>query len=216
MTFDRGFFNFKEVGVVLRKRNKKVYGVGINDADYNVAVHQIVNGKDKIVWKCHFYTIWKSMLMRCYSEKFQLKRPTYRGCKVCDEWLVFSNFKKWMETQDWQGKHLDKDLLKEGNKVYCPEYCIFVDNKVNTFVIDSGASRGEYMLGVYWDKRNNKYHSQCSNPSTGKSEYIGLFTTELEAHLAWKRRKHELACQLADSEYCTDPRLAEALRTRYL
>ena len=191
-------------------KNKKVYGVGINDADYN----EYVDGKT--VSRCTFYVTWVDMLKRCYSEKYHLKHPTYKGCVVCDEWLTFSNFKAWMEQQDYEGKQLDKDLLKEGNKVYCPEYCIFVDRKVNVFVIDRGAARGKYMIGVYWDKHASKFKSQCSNPSTGKTEHIGLFTTELEAHLAWKRRKHELACQLADSELVSDPRLAQALRTRYL
>ena len=200
----------------LCKRNKKVYGVGINDADYNVVIGDMVDGKWKITWKCPFYTAWNNVLERCYSDTYQLKRPTYKVCSVCDEWLTFSKFKTWMETQEWEGKQLDKDLLKLGNKVYCPEWCIFIDRKINNFVIDSGATRGKYMIGVYWDKCTGKFKSQCNNPFTRKREYLGLFTDELEAHLAWKRKKHQFACQLAESEYCNDPRLAEALRTRYL
>ena len=72
------------------------------------------------------------------------------------------------------------------------------------------------MIGVSWNKSAGKYQAECSNPFICKSEYLGIFTDELEAHLTWKARKHELACMLADSEYCNDPRLAEALRTRYL
>ena len=202
--------------VKLRKRNKLVCGVGVNDADYSIAKHAIIGGKRVIVWTCPFYRTWKSMLERCYSEKFHQKRPTYRGCKVCDEWLIFSNFKRWMETQDWQGKDLDKDLLMAGNKVYSPEACIFVDQTVNKFVTDNGAARGEYMIGVCWHKRDHKFEAKCCNPFTGTRDYLGRFTNELDAHLAWKARKHELACALADSEYCNDPRLAEALRTKYL
>ena len=201
----------------MRKYTKRrlVKGVGINDADYNLEKKELINGKHKTVWKCRYYSTWVNMLARCYSEKGQLNRPTYKGCSVCDEWLIFSNFKAWMETQDWEGKHLDKDLLKVGNKVYCPEYCIFVDQKINTFVTDSGATRGECMIGASWHKRAGKFESRCSNPLTGDNEYLGLFTNEMQAHLTWKSRKHELACLLADSEYCTDPRLSEALRKRY-
>ena len=191
------------------------FGVGINDADYNVTKHAIVDGKGKMVWICPFYRTWKGMLERCYSEKYHVRKPTYKDCTVCGEWIYFSKFKSWMETQDWKGKQLDKDLLKVGNKVYCPEWCIFVDGKINNFVNDHGNKRGEYIIGVYWDKYKNKFRSMCRNPFTVKQEDLGRFTTELEAHLAWKSRKHELACLLADSEYCTDPRLAEALRTRY-
>ena len=202
----------------LGKRNKLLFGVGINDTDYNVYEYENVDSKHKIVWQCPFYRTWMSMLARCYSEKFQSRQPTYKGCSVCEEWLTFSTFKKWMEQQDWENKQLDKDLLKEGNKIYSPEYCIFVDRKINTFVIDSGASRGEYLIGVclYMQKDGIKFQSHCSNPFTRKLEYLGLFTNELDAHLVWKKRKHELACQLAESELVSDPRLAEVLKTRYI
>ena len=202
--------------VKLYKRNRLVHGVGINDADYVTEVKERINGKQVLVWRCPFYRTWTNMLKRCYSEKCQHRQPTYKGCKVCDNWLIFSNFKKWMETQDWEGKQLDKDLLVESNKVYSPDTCLFVDRKINTFVIDRGNDRGQYMIGVCWQKDANKFQVHCRNPFTGKREYLGLFTDELQAHLAWKSRKHELACQLAESEYCNDPRLAEVLRTRYL
>lgn len=205
----------EELGMRKYTKRRLVRGVGINDADYNIGKKEFINGKHEIVWMCPFYQTWVNILHRCYYEKQHLRRPTYKGCSVCEEWFTFSNFKVWMETQDWQGKQLDKDLLKEGNKVYSPEYCIFVDPKINTFVTDRGASRGDYMIGVCWHKRAGKFQSNCSNPFTSKKEYLGLFTNELEAHLAWKHRKHELACMLADSGYCTDPRLAEVLRTRY-
>ena len=194
------------------RKRIRVCGVGVNDADYNIS--RSLGGR--IIWRCPFYVVWSSMLVRCYSEKEKLRLPTYKDCKVCDEWHTFSKFKAWMETQDWEGKDLDKDLLKEGNKVYSPEMCIFVDHKINTFVLDHGKGRGKYMIGVYLHKRINKFIARCSNPFNDKQESLGAFHTQLEAHLAWKARKHQLACQLADSEYCNDDRLAEALRTRYL
>ena len=200
----------------LRKRNKLVYGVGVNNADYMTQKYEIINGKSVRIRKCPFYRTWTGMLRRCYSDKYHQTKPTYKGCTVCDEWLTFSNFKSWMEEQDWQGKQIDKDILVEGNKVYCPEYCIFVDRRINLFVTDRSNDRGEYMLGVSWKKDNGKFQANCSNSFTGKLEFLGLFTDELQAHLAWKARKHELACQLAESEYCNDPRLTEVLKTKYI
>ena len=200
----------------LRKRNKLVYGVGINDADYNVVRTETIDGKRVRVWTCPFYRVWNSVLERGYSEKLHQKHSTYKSCSVCEEWWIFSKFRKWMEIQDWEGKQLDKDLLVEGNKVYSPDTCIFVDGKINSFVIDSGAARGEYLIGVCWKKANNKFQAICNDPFTGKQEYLGLFTDELEAHLAWKARKHEHACKLAESELVSDPRLVEALKTRYI
>ena len=204
-----------EKEIKLRKRNKLVFGVGINDAEYHTQKHIQVNGRNVLVWRCPFYETWYQMLRRCYSKILHQKRPSYRDCQTCDEWLLFSNFKKWMETQDWRGKHLDKDLLVEGNKVYSPETSLFVDAIVNTFIIDRSLDRGDYMLGVHLDKRSGKFAARCNNPFTGKREWLGRFTDELEGHLAWKARKHELACQLADSKYVTDERLANVLRNKY-
>ena len=192
----------------IHKKNEKVYGVGINDADY--VVQPTINGK---LVRCPYYTTWCDMLKRCYSDKYQERRPTYKGCSVYPDWLYFMNFRKWMMTQDWQGKALDKDLLIEGNKVYSPSTCVFVDQITNKFTTDSGRSRGGYPIGAYMDKLKGKFKAQCCNPFTKKRENLGYFTCEHQAHLAWKARKHQLACQLADLQ--TDPRVSAALRTRY-
>lgn len=200
------------------KPKELVYGVGINDADYVVVRRETigyVNGKrkQKQVWACRYYRAWKDMLERCYSAKYQERNPTYIGCTASDDWLTFSNFKAWMEKQDWEGKELDKDLLFEGNKVYSAGTCVFVNPMVNSFTTDSGAARGEWLIGVYWDKPTNKFRSQCRNPFTKKKEHLGYFDCEQEAHQAWKKRKLELAHELAAIQ--TDERIAKALIDRY-
>ena len=195
---------------------KLVCGVGINDADYVVKKWETieVDGKMKktLVWVCPFYRTWHSMLERCYSAKTQDKHPTYKGCTVSEEWKTFSNFRAWMVIQDWEGKQLDKDLLVEGNKVYSAVTCIFLSHSVNSFTTDRGNDRGEWMIGVSWDK--GKFMSRCSNPFTKKVEYLGRFTCEFEAHQEWLKRKLELAKELAAIQ--TDKRVAEALTQRYL
>jgi len=194
-----------------------VYGFGINDADYVTRkVETIsVNGvrKQRLVWTCPYYRVWVNMLERCYSAKFQERQPTYKGCSVSEEWLRFSNFKSWMERQDWEGMQLDKDLLLEGNKVYSKETCVFVTSVVNSFTSDCRASRGEWLIGVCWNKKNGKFVSRCCNPFTKKNEYLGLFDCELEAHQEWLNRKLELAHLLAEEQ--TDSRVAKALISRY-
>ena len=65
-------------------------------------------------------------------------------------------FKRWMEKQDWEGKQLDKDIIKKGNKLYCPEFCFFVDNKVNSILTDPAAARGGTPNGVHKRKNSNK------------------------------------------------------------
>jgi len=196
---------------------KLVYGVGINDADYVVKKMETieVNGKRKqrLVWVCPYYSVWTHMLERCYSAKLQEKYPTYKGCSVSEEWLTFSNFKRWMEKQDWEGLQLDKDILFSGNKVYSKETCVFVSGMVNNFTIDRGNDRGEWPLGVCWHKEKSKFRSRCRNPFTKKGEHLGYFTCELEAHQEWLKRKLELAHLLAAEQ--TDERVGKALIERY-
>lgn len=195
-----------------------VCGVGINDADYVTHKWETIRYADgkreqKMVWICPYHRAWKSMLNRCYSDKLQSKHPTYRGCTVSEDWLTFSNFKRWMEKQDFEGKQLDKDLLFESNKVYSAETCVFVTSMVNTFINDCGASRGIQPIGVDWVVRLGKFRAQCRNPYTGKREHIGLFTSADEAHKAWIKRKLELAHLIAAEQ--TDERVAKALIERY-
>lgn len=187
---------------------KLVYGVGTNDADYQV--QPMINGRQV---ECLFYRAWKCMLMRCYSGNFQVKNPTYIGCSVCDEWLIFSNFKNWLILNKWNGQHIDKDLIVNGNKVYSPDTCCLIDNATNCFFLDRKSLRGDFMIGVYKDKRNGRYVASCRDPFTKKGKHIGYFDDELSAHLAWKNRKHQYALALADTQ--EDSRVAAALRIKY-
>lgn len=188
-------------------KRKLVYGVGKND-HYDV-VYVIVNGVKK---QCKIYKTWKSMLERCYSPLSIKKRPTYAECYVCDEWLLFSKFRAWMVAQDWEGKHLDKDILFKGNKVYSPEACVFVSAKLNTFMLDCGSARGDLPIGVCWDKHAGKYCAKC-NDANGRLKHLGLFDCPNKAHEAWRAFKHKIACDYANEQ--SDPRIAAALRARY-
>lgn len=183
-----------------------VCGVGIYDSE-NTRV-DLGNG---IKVKCPFYVKWSAMIRRCYSETHRVTHPTYEGCSVCDEWLTFSNFKAWMEKQDWNGKDLDKDLLVTGNKIYSPETCRFLPRVINCFLADNRASRGLLKIGVTSER--GKFKAACKNPFNGKCENLGRFKTEDEAHLAWKRKKHEFAVKLAETQ--TDEKVISALMSRY-
>ena len=197
---------------------KLVCGVGVNDLDYKTQVKEELpkNGGKRIqkpVFTCKYYATWRDMLTRCYSEKYLESRPSYIGTNVCSEWLSATAFKKWMEKQDWQGKSLDKDIIVPGSKLYSPDTCAFVLQATNSFVTASDASRGNYPIGVHLHKRTGKYRARCKNPFTGKDEHLGLFSTQEEAHEAWRRRKYELAQLVAATE--SDPRIVEALKKRY-
>lgn len=166
--------------------DKLVFGVGINDADYKV--NPVIDGKRVM---CPYYSRWLHMLRRCYSSYWIKKYPTYNGCSVCEEWLTFSNFKKWMETQDWEGKELDKDILsaKNRNKIYSPEACIFITGRLNRF-LKTPQTTGEYKMGVDFIKKLGKFRSRCKDPFDDfKSIHLGCFSSEEAAHEAWKCSK---------------------------
>ena len=153
------------------------------------------------------------MLQRCYSKKFLERNPSYSGTSVCSEWLHASEFKKWMEKQDWSGKCLDKDIIVPGNKLYSPDTSAFVLQATNKFVTASDASRGDYPVGVSLYKTTGEYRAACGNPFTRKLEHLGYFSTQEEAHEAWRKQKHELAQLVANTE--SDMRVVEALKKRY-
>lgn len=166
----------------IRKRTRPVYGYGINDVDYLIEVK--IGDKRK---ECPYYRKWKKMLERVYSIPYHSRKPTYKDCTVCDEWHYLSQFKAWMEVQDWKGNDLDKDVLFPNNKHYSPETCVFIPRKINTFLLDGEKLRGKYLIGVTWNTRSNRFQSQIRY--NNKNIYLGLFDTEIEAHNAWKDHK---------------------------
>ena len=189
---------------------KLKYGVGIYDLrnDPSYIVNKKNKGKD--VWRCPFYRRWSSMLRRCYSEEHLQKKPTYRGCSVCEDWKTFSNFMAWMKTQSWEGKHLDKDILIPGNKVYSPETCVFVSKEVNNLLNTSPASRGKYPLGVKSHIHHKKLSAQISK--FGKEYHLGYFYTAEEAHEVYKKERIKYILEFAEN--LTENDTSDIERTR--
>lgn len=127
-----------------------------------------------------------------------------------------SEFKSWLDQYPvdrhcWQ---LDKDLLFKGNKVYSPDTCLLVPRWLNNFVTENDSDRGEYMIGVCWNKSVGKFQSQVNN-GTGKPVFLGLFTDELSAHLAWKIAKLNLVEEMKSNLDAIDKRIYPALLKRY-
>lgn len=179
-------------------------GFGVTDVDYPIS--RMADGKQVT---CNYYSIWKEMIRRCIGG-----RSAYKECSVCDEWKSLSNFKLWAEGKYKNGLYLDKDILIKGNKTYSPNACCFVDRMTNNFTVNDQKSRGPYKLGATEFKRDGNFKSQCCNPFTGLTEHLGYFDDPDDAHIAWRKRKHELACMLAEMQ--NDDRVAAALRVRYL
>lgn len=189
-------------------KNKLVCGIGLNDSKYPVLRRE---GDKK--YTCPKYAIWTRMLARCYDPKTHGRQPSYIECSVCDEWLVFSNFCRWLDTQDWENRQLDKDLLQPFNKVYSPSLCCFLTHAVNTFLTDNKKSRGDQPLWVCYKQHKGLYEIRVQDPLNRYSRYVGSSRCPLDSHKKGQARKHEYACEL--SEFESDIKIKTALMTRF-
>lgn len=125
-TVNTTYHNFKR-RCVNNPYDKTIYGVGY----VGVGKHpNFVDGKNTKP-----YTTWKDMLRRCYYEKDRDLNLAYHDCTICDEWLNFQTFADWYENNYYEigeGRmHIDKDILVKDNKVYSPQTCIFVPQRIN-------------------------------------------------------------------------------------
>ena len=186
---NKKYCDFKK-GIIKNPNCASVHNVGfIGQGTYSPKNH-----KD-----AHEY--WRGMLRRCYDSQYQLKRSTYIGCEVCEEWHCFQNFAKWFydnyyEVPD-QTMALDKDILCKGNKIYSPDTCVFVSQDINKLFTKSNTKRGELPIGVNFKEKNNKYQASCSDGSNHKI-YLGLYNTPEEAFEAYKQYKEQTIKDIAE------------------
>ena len=134
--------------------------------------------------KCRAYGIWIQMLERCFTPKY----PAYADCTVCTEWLNFTVFKAWYESQQGstdRSYQIDKDILFKGNKVYSPSSCMLVPANLNKLLENNKASRGTLPLGVSLHKGTKKYTARCCD-AAGAYKHLGLFLTSDEAFNTYK------------------------------
>ena len=153
------------------------------------------------------------MIERCHKEKLKDKYPTYYGiCRVSDEWLNFQNFAEWYENNYYgipnESCQLDKDIIKRGNQVYCPEYCMFVPQSINLLFARKKRFRGELPCGV--TKKKNGYMVQIGYNHI--VENLGIYPTIETAFMAYKQRKEEMVKESAEKyKYILPERVYEAL-----
>jgi len=139
------------------------------------------------------------MLDRCYSPYWARTKPALAGNTVCDEWLLFMNFRDWTVSKIWRGRHLDKDILSPGNRVYSPEKCAYVLPATNTLMCThhyQGTARGV-------DRNMGRWRAQYSG------RLLGRFDNEGDALWAWRAARAKALAEAALLE--ADPRIPPAL-----
>lgn len=189
------YSHFKE-GNIICPYERRFKGVGyLGEGKYTFRI----NNKET---KC--YQEWIKMLDRGYGEIWSKKHPTYEKCEVYEEWHNFQNFAKWYYENyyeiEGQRMELDKDILCKGNKIYSPKTCIFVPQRINKLFTKSDKIRGEYPIGVYYNKKENKFRAQLSILNENKKErkLLGRFDTPIEAFNKYKIEKENYIKQVAD------------------
>jgi hypothetical protein len=118
--------NFK-IGKIKNPYDKNTFGRGyIGEGKYLTRIGKNTTSN---------YRAWYSMMERCYAGEDRKYFPSYIGCSMHEEWWNFQTFCKWRE-DEWytcgtERMHIDKDILINGNKVYSPETCLLVPQRIN-------------------------------------------------------------------------------------
>lgn len=165
------------------------------------------------------YSLWASILQRCYGDNTSARKGVYLGCSVSENFKSYSYFSSWCNNQigytskDSNGSvwHLDKDLLLKGNKIYSEDNCVFIPQQINALITKRESLRGEYPIGTSLNKRSGKFQANCKD-GAGKLIYLGLHDTPEQAFQVYKTFKEALIKEVAEKwKEDIDPRAYQAL-----
>lgn len=166
--------------------------------------------------------LWENIKNRCeYLPKMdEVRFGKYEGTDACDSWKDFQNFAQWFEETQVQGFYhegwqLDKDLLSKDNKLYSPEFCVFLPEEVNKALNTKSRTRGELPMGLSYNSRNKKlinvvyackheaFYLRMCVPKSRMLEGFELYKKSREGYI------HFLAEKYKDK---LDPRAYKALK----
>ena len=158
------FGNFKS-GNVENPYDKTIFGIGyLGIGEYNIRINNFTLDIK--------YNIWNSMLDRCYGDNNRY--PAYSECTVCNEWLCYQTFAEWYENNYYdvgEGRmHLDKDILVKDNKVYSPETCLIVPQRINMIFMEK-INKWNLPSGISMSY-NNKYITSYNGKHLGSLDTL--------------------------------------------
>lgn len=195
------------------------YGVGyIGEGKHKTTTNELTaKGKHKA---SEAYTRWNGMMQRCYDPTGK-EYPRYGaiGVRVCEEWKCFQNYAEFFYTYWQEGLQLDKDILEQDNKIYCPERCKFVPIYINNLLIHQKNVSNGLPVGVYYLKRGPNMKNELNKPYTveWRKKSLGTFSCPMQAHKVWQTNKAN-HIETAISQYSTekwfDTEVACALMSR--
>ena len=140
------------------------------------------------------FGIWIGMIDRCYNENIREKYKAYSDCLICDEWQCYQNFRRWYDKEFYnvgtERMHIDKDILYKNNRVYSPNTCLLVPQRINMLFMHKPNKYG--LPNGIQPTDSGKYYSKYN----GKT--IGTFDTVEEAAIAHDKEKKKAVIEIAN------------------
>lgn len=189
--FEDGFFlnniEYSKIkkGQIKNPYHKSVYGIGFKGIGVYISC---INYKETLSNKT-----WRSMIERCYSEKSQIKHPTYEKCTVHSDWHNFQIFADWFDKNHIKGWHLDKDVLIKGNTLYSEKTCCYIPHQINCLFKKRNQKDG-IPMGV--TKYKGKYRAFLSKENF--LNYLGTFDSQEVAFYNYKKEKENYIKEIAE------------------
>lgn len=191
------YLHFKN-GIAHNPFHPSVYGIGITGTEC-----PCMDGNVKL----KEYRAWVDMLKRCTKGFYRNKNMAYEDCEVGEEFLYYPNYYKWITSQEnyevWKNTPnfaVDKDIIVKGNKIYAPDKCCLVPNRINNLIKPNKKRRGECVIGVF-KKPNGKFVAQCWDGLLQKNIFLGNYENEMDGFIAYKKYKEQLIKETAEIEY---------------
>ena len=135
-----------------------------------------------------YYFKWKGLINRCYNNKeYGYKNYGAKGITVCEEWLNFQNFVKWIKDKDiYNSFEIDKDVIANINhleiKIYSPETCLILPPNINGFLVCDNVTCGV-------TKAHKKWRAILGYE--GQKYDLGLYQNWKDAKIAYANKKKE-------------------------
>ena len=179
------YCNFKS-GQIKNPYDKSLYGVGY------MGVGKFSSRNSEMKKPSDEYEVWTGMMGRCYHDKE--KYPAYCGVTtVCEQWHCFQNFAKWFDDNKYEvdGRlHIDKDILYPNCKIYSPETCLLIPQRINMLFLNKPNKRG-LPNGISKSKSGKFAAVYCG-------KHIGTYSTLESAYAAYAEEKEKKIKQVAD------------------
>ena len=177
----RGYRNFKK-GAIRCPYEPRVCGVGyLGEGDYKSCINNVTTKE---------YECWLHIITRYYNPNASRYKEGYT---VCEEWHNFQNFAEWYNDNYYEVEGHEMVVscgFLTNDKVITPDNTIFTPCAINTLRVRRGLSRNynKYQVMITYTTLNKEQHI----------EYYGLYDTQEQAKLVYKKEKERIFRELAD------------------